>query len=132
MGSYSFDRADLRSTAAHGGPGKILFSRVVEREPGPGLIFVDLSIVPPGSAVGSHTHGENDEELYIIIEGNGSMTVDGTDVDVGPGDVIVNRPGGTHGLVNTGATPIRMVVVDVGAGGRSGAGLSTPGHEGLV
>ena len=41
------------------------------------------------------------------------MTVDDRSFGVGPGDVIVNRPGGTHGLVNDGAGPLRLVVVDV-------------------
>jgi mannose-6-phosphate isomerase-like protein (cupin superfamily) len=48
------------------------------------------------------------------------MTVDGTPLVVRPGDVIVNRPGGTHGLRNTGVDPLRLVVVDVAVGGEAG------------
>ena len=43
------------------------------------------------------------------------MRVENEDVEVGPGDVIVNPPGGTHGLANTGVEPLRMVVLDVNA-----------------
>lgn len=128
-GHYSFDRADLRSTTAHGGPGEILFARVVEREPNPGLVFVDMSIVPSGNAIGSHTHSMDDEEIYIIIDGHGTMTVSGAAIEVGPGDVVVNPPGGTHGLVNTGETRMRMVVVDVGSGGRIPAVPADPRHD---
>jgi len=32
---------------------------------------------------------------------------------VGPGDVIRNRPGGKHGLRNTGAEEIRLVVIQI-------------------
>jgi mannose-6-phosphate isomerase-like protein (cupin superfamily) len=46
------------------------------------------------------------------------MRVENDEVDVKPGDVIVNPPGGTHGLANTGSEPLRMVVLDVAARAR--------------
>ena len=109
----SFDEAVFRTAVAHGGRDTIRFARATGDVPGSACNFIDLCIVPAGSSIGVHTHGPDDEEIYVVVEGRGRMTVDDRSFDVGPGDVIVNRPGGTHGLVNDGADPLRLIVVDV-------------------
>lgn len=111
---YSFAAADFQDVIAHGGS-RIRFSRVVNRASSPGCIFIDLSIVRPAGTIGLHTHGLCDEEIYVIVEGEALMFANGETFAVGPGDVIVNPPGGTHGLRNTGSAPVRLVVIDVGA-----------------
>jgi mannose-6-phosphate isomerase-like protein (cupin superfamily) len=112
---FSFTDTILREAVAHDGVGQILTARVLGPADGSRYRFVDLTEIPPGNSVGIHTHGEGDEEVYVIISGRGRMRVESEDVEVGPGDVIVNPPGGTHGLANTGAEPLRMVVLDVNA-----------------
>jgi mannose-6-phosphate isomerase-like protein (cupin superfamily) len=42
------------------------------------------------------------------------MELDGRIFDVGPGDVVMNQPGGTHGLKNVSDADLRIVVVEVG------------------
>ena len=79
---------------------------------------MDLTEIPPGNSVGIHTHDHGDEEVYVIISGQGRMRVEKDEVDVKPGDVIVNPSGGTHGLANIGSEPLRMVVLDVVARAR--------------
>lgn len=74
--------------------------------------FINYTILPPGTSIGLHTHG-NDEEMYIILEGNGEMEVDGERAPVAAGDIVVNRPFGTHGLFNTSAADIRILVMEV-------------------
>jgi mannose-6-phosphate isomerase-like protein (cupin superfamily) len=103
----------LEEVAAHEGQGKILFNRVFHEESfrGP-WNFVDYAVLPPGSSIGLHTHGEN-EELYLILEGEGTMTLDSDEFPVRPGHVILNRPHGTHGLQNTGSVPLKLFVVEV-------------------
>jgi 3-dehydroquinate synthase len=115
---YRFEDADLRATVAHGGAGEILTRRVEEATPqGIGAAnFVDLTIVPPGTSIGVHTHGPGDEEIYVVVSGRGRMRLDGEEFAVGPGDVVVNRRCGTHGLVNTGEEDLRLVVVEIPAG----------------
>jgi len=113
----SFDEAGFRTAVAHEGDGTIRFARASTGVPGSVCTYVDLCIVPPGSSIGLHTHAADDEELYIVIDGRGQMTVDGRTFPVGAGDVIPNRPGGTHGLANVGPGDLRIVVVD----------LATPG-----
>jgi len=63
------------------------------------LQFMHFTVLPPGTSIGLHTHGD-DEEIYVILEGSGVMEVDGQKTAVSPGDVILNRPFGTHALYN--------------------------------
>jgi oxalate decarboxylase/phosphoglucose isomerase-like protein (cupin superfamily) len=110
---FSFaDNAYARITA-HGGRGTILFARILDRVPGSGCNWLDMSILPPGASIGLHAHGLEDEEIYIVISGRGRMIVDDETFMVGAGDVVLNQPGGTHALENTGDEDLRIVVIDI-------------------
>jgi mannose-6-phosphate isomerase-like protein (cupin superfamily) len=108
-----FADVDLVDVVAHDGAGALATARVLERPPGEFVTFLDLTVIPPGASVGTHAHGSDDEEIYVVIDGTGTVELDGQVTEVGAGDVIINPPGGTHGLVATGQVPLRMVVVDV-------------------
>ena len=41
------------------------------------------------------------------------MYLEEDEFEVEPGHVIVNRPGGTHGLKNIGNTDLKIVVIEV-------------------
>jgi mannose-6-phosphate isomerase-like protein (cupin superfamily) len=110
---FSFDNAEFEHSVAHDGRNEILFSRRMELDQCSGCNFLDMSIVPPGASIGLHSHGGNDEEIYVVISGRGMMRAEQTTFQVGPGDVIVNPPGGTHGLENCGTEELRLVVIDV-------------------
>ena len=51
-----------------------------------------------------HTHAE--EEVMIIESGTGEIVVDGKVTHIGPGSVMYTTPNVSHGITNTGATPI--------------------------
>ena len=103
----------LRRTVAHGGLGEIAFARLFRHhEFAAPISFVDYAVIPPGASIGEHRHGGN-EEIYLVLEGEGEMTLDGARFPVGPGSVVVNRPGGVHGLRNTGRGDLRIFVVEV-------------------
>ncbi|HYW16100.1 MAG TPA: cupin domain-containing protein [Allosphingosinicella sp.] len=106
---YSFSTAPMRREVAHDGEGELETARV-ESSPD-GLEFIDLTSIPPGGTVGIHRHSPDNEEIYVIVSGEGAMTVEKETFSVGPGDVIVNDPGGEHGLRNVGTEELRMVVV---------------------
>jgi mannose-6-phosphate isomerase-like protein (cupin superfamily) len=75
--------------------------------------FFDRVVVPPGSTIGFHKHGEN-EEMYIVLEGNGLMKIEDDEVTVGKGDMILNPPGGRHGLINNSDENIDILVIQIG------------------
>jgi mannose-6-phosphate isomerase-like protein (cupin superfamily) len=52
---------------------------------------------PVHATAGHHRH-EGMEELYFILSGWGSVTVDGETRDIGPGDVILTQDGSSHQL----------------------------------
>lgn len=113
-GFYSFAEASLAAVVAHDGRGNVFADRVVDRDDAPSLRFVDLVEIPPGSTIGRHTHGD-DEELYIVVSGRAVVELDGEQFKAGPGDVVLNRPGGTHALTVVGDETVRIAVVCVGA-----------------
>jgi quercetin dioxygenase-like cupin family protein len=112
---YQFEGCAFERVRAHGGEREISFARVLERAGGP-LRFIDLSVLAPGADIGCHTHSNDNEELYIVVAGCGLMSLDGEEFEVRPGDVVLNRPGGSHGLKNTGHQELRIVVIEVDAG----------------
>lgn len=71
---------------------------------------VDFMTIPPGTQFGRHIH-EGSEELYVILEGHGIALLDDEEQAVGPGDYLMLRNHGCHGVRNDGETPIRLLCV---------------------
>lgn len=114
MSAFNFQSSAFEKVHAHGGEVAIAFARVLERNRG-AIRFIDFSVLGPGADIGKHTHAADNEELYVVVSGKGWMTLDGREFEVGPGDVVMNRPGGTHALKNIGADDLRIVVIEVQA-----------------
>ena len=74
--------------------------------------FIDRVVVPPGSTIGFHRHGEN-EEMYIVLEGKGLMKIENEETPVSKGDMILNPMGGRHGLVNNSSEKIDLLVIQI-------------------
>ena len=75
--------------------------------------FFHYTVLPAGTSIGLHKH-ENDEEFYVILEGTGEMELDGTLHIVKAGDIIKNRPFGSHSLKNTSdSNELRILVFEV-------------------
>lgn len=68
--------------------------------------------VPPGKqSTEMHRHHHEDECVFIL-EGEGDAVIGDETRAVGPGDFIGYRAGGeAHTLVNTGAVPLKCIVV---------------------
>lgn len=94
-----------------GGPGTIRFTEIVDAAglSGMGRLF-NVGTLKPGCAVGYHTH-KGEQEIYLILEGQGMYNDNGVEVAVGPGDVTLCRDGEGHGLVNNGAEDLKMVAL---------------------
>jgi len=107
------DALELTEDCAHGGEGRIRWRRALDAAAfASPCNFVDYAVLPPGTSIGVHRHGR-DEELYLVLEGTGVMHQDGAEFQVGPGSLVVNRAGGSHGLRNDGAVPLRLFVVEI-------------------
>ena len=98
----------------HSGRGDVRWTDVLSGSPieGRRLNFLHDDILKPGVTIGVHKH-EGDEEYYYILSGRGTMTLNGQDYEVGPGDIAAVFPGGKHGLANNSEDDLRIIVFSV-------------------
>ncbi len=105
--------APLKTASSHKGQGEVrsvkLFS---EEDYNSKLRFFYYMELPPGTSIGYHTHKDTNEEVYVIVEGQGLMTVNGEEREVKPGDVILNKPGWSHGLENRSGAVVKLLVYE--------------------
>lgn len=66
------------------------------------------AMVPPGMATALHLHRLS-EELYSILEGEGTMTLGAETFPVAAGDTVCIPPGTLHRVENTGAGALRIL-----------------------
>src|SRR5262245_59874579 len=65
-----------------------------------------LTVVPPGKKAWPYHNHHANEELFVILEGEGTLRLGGAEHSVKAGDVVACPAGGretAHQLVNTGA-----------------------------
>ena len=76
---------------------------------------VSVNLLPAGAAIPFlHSHTLNDE-LYIILTGNGTFIVDGETFTVTEGDFVNITPNGLRGI-QAGTEDLRYVCIQVQAG----------------
>lgn len=71
-------------------------------------VQVVIMSIPPGGEIGSEVHQDNDQML-ILVEGSGKVTLDGRESDFNTGDVVVAPAGTEHNFVTTGDTAMKIV-----------------------
>ena len=49
--------------------------------------------------------------MYVVLDGEGVMTLDGQEVKVSKGDMILNPAEGQHGLVNNSSEDLDLLVI---------------------
>ncbi|WP_284638237.1 cupin domain-containing protein [Paenibacillus silviterrae] len=104
--------AEYKFGSSHKGNGEVKSVRLYDNQDfDTALRFFYYTEIPPQASIGYHTHGQ-DEEVYVIMEGRGRMTVNGEVREVGPGDVLLNKPGWSHGLENHTDAPLRLLVFE--------------------
>ncbi|WP_282610649.1 cupin domain-containing protein [Pelagibius sp. Alg239-R121] len=108
------DAAARRHMSSHEGEGLVeLYELWGRADFKSNVDFMDRVVVPPKSTVGYHRHGNN-EEMYIVLEGQGTMTIGTEPTTVKKGDMILNPPGGAHGLVNDTDADIDLLIIQLG------------------
>jgi len=67
-----------------------------------------LSFHPPGFRThgGESVHVHEDQEAFCIVQGRGILQLDGEEIPVQAGDVIIIEPGENHHLISSEEDPI--------------------------
>ena len=71
---------------------------------------LDLYCLAPGQAQKPHSHADQDK-ICFVLEGVGTFALDGGEEILNPGDAVVFPAGSSHGIVNTGAVELLVLVV---------------------
>jgi mannose-6-phosphate isomerase-like protein (cupin superfamily) len=109
----NFLEAPGKMQAIHAGKGQGKNARVFETADfATPLKFINYLEMEPGSSIGVHRHGNN-EEVYVVLAGHGVMTVNDEQQAVKTGDIILNKPGWQHGLENTSSELLKLFVFEV-------------------
>mgnify|MGYP002275609945 CR=1 FL=1 len=66
--------------------------------------------IEPGCTLGFHEH-HGETETYYILSGKGLYNDNGTEVEIGAGDVTYCAPGEGHGLKCLGNEPVEMIAL---------------------
>jgi uncharacterized cupin superfamily protein len=102
-------------TDCHDGSGNLECRLVLDAADMDGCLrFMHDDLLEPGAVIGEHRHKE-DEEIYFVVDGHGTMIVDGEEFAIGPGDVSVCHRGHSHGIRNSVDGPMRLIVVGMDA-----------------
>lgn len=94
-----------------GGPGLLHARKIIEGDDfaGKGRLF-NHCVLHPGEAIGVHPH-KNEFEVYYILQGTGLYNDNGTETEVGVGDVTVCPSGESHGLKNSGTEDLVFIAL---------------------
>jgi mannose-6-phosphate isomerase-like protein (cupin superfamily) len=69
-------------------------------------LTLGVARVPPGGRLAAHRHEQ--AEVYLVIEGTGVVTIDGSPSRVGPGTSVFIPGNAVHSVRATGASPLRF------------------------
>jgi len=83
---------------------------LVDEEVDPKKLSFHISKIDAGTrAHPPHTH--EGVEAFYVLEGNGTIEIEDEGYPLGPNEAILLDPTKLHGLVNTGSTAMRYMVI---------------------
>ena len=91
----------------HDGGGQTIGYSFFSAVPKLSLVF-RKRVLRPGSGIGYHEQTE--DEIYYFLSGRGVMTLDGKNVNVGPGTAVLTRTGSSHGLKSVGSEDLVIII----------------------
>src|SRR6478736_2128649 len=109
-GGYIIERdADIakQEPGTHNGGGQTIGYSFFAKVPNLKLVFRKRAF-HPGSGVGLHEQKE--DEIYYVLSGRGTMTLDGKSIDVTPGTAVLTRTGSSHSLKQVGSEDLVVLI----------------------
>jgi quercetin dioxygenase-like cupin family protein len=73
-------------------------------------LLVGLNGFEPGQEHGLHAHGGQDK-MYLVLRGTGVFLLDGSELPMATGDLLIAPEGVPHGVRNTGAERLLVLAV---------------------
>src|SRR3954452_22624165 len=91
--------------------GQLTIRFLLEGDASNGSVAMFETEVPPGAHVPApHSHDAYEETLYGLA-GVATWTVEGRELEVGPGECVCIKRGEVHGFVNNGTETFRQLAV---------------------
>lgn len=113
MNIHNYLELKLKDEVIHEGKGLCRHSTVFSKEEMESPVqFINYTVIPPSASFGMHKH-KNNNEFYVVLSGEGVYHQDGEERIVKKGDIMMNAPFGTHGIENTGAGDMELLVFEV-------------------
>lgn len=90
--------------------------RILTPGAGSELLELYVNVLEPGSGPGPYHYHSNADNIYVVLDGEGEVTVDGTRIPVAQGDALALSPGERHDIENTGPAQLRVLEIKAPAG----------------
>lgn len=92
-----------------GGPGSVTVRHAfMPQEFGTTVRLCATCVIPPGAGIGPHQH-MGEDEVYMIIRGEGILDDGISQTRVQAGDAVLTGDGGSHALLNCGEIPLEVL-----------------------
>jgi len=107
-----FDKSLLEpSPNLHGGTGTALYRRVLQPEVFfTNWSFVDHLVLPEGVTVGKKRHA-NVEEIYYIVNGEGTITINDETAPIRKDDALAVSLNDVHSIANSGDSDLEIIII---------------------
>lgn len=96
-------------SAVHAGAGKMGFTQLVGRtELSTNFLYLHTGSINAKSGIGQHFH-HTIEEMFVILDGEAEFTINGRSAKIKGPALVPCKMGNSHGIYNSGSTPIRWM-----------------------
>jgi len=86
----------------------VKYKFIFDENTGAKYLIMRIAEIPPGGSVPKHVH-EDEEQAYLILEGEGIVIIDEKQYRVREGYAVYIPIGSVHEVINDGNKPLRYV-----------------------